>query len=134
MALSRRVVIVVASAVSAPGVLLAAAACVYILHSLATDAWYREWFASYGVTMAALYVAFAAGVIATACLATRGTRSAIAMSLAALGFAAACALDFELHDEAERVLPFGLLFGPYVAWALAWLALRSRPAPAAAAQ
>jgi len=32
MALSRRVVIVVASAVSAPGVLLAAAACVYILH------------------------------------------------------------------------------------------------------
>ena len=42
MALSRRVVIVVASAVSAPGVLLAAAACVYILHSLATDAWYRE--------------------------------------------------------------------------------------------
>ena len=134
MALSRRVVIVVASAVSAPGVLLAAAACVYILHSLATDAWYREWFASYGATMAALYVAFAAGVIAAACLATRGTRSAFAMSVAALGFAAACALDFELHDEAERVLPFGLLFGPYVAWALAWLALRSRPAPAAAAQ
>jgi len=134
MALSRRVVIVVASAVSAPGVLLAAAACVYILHSLATDAWYREWFVSYGVTMAALYVAFAAGVIAAACLATRGTRSAFAMSVAALGFAAACALDFELHDEAERVLPFGLLFGPYVAWALAWLALRSRPAPAAAAQ
>ena len=134
MALSRRVVIVVASAVSAPGVLLAAAACVYILHSLATDAWYREWFASYGVTMAALYVAFAAGVIAAACLATRGTRSAFAMSVAALGFAAACALDFELHDEAERVLPFGLLFGPYIAWALAWLALRSQPAPAAAAQ
>ena len=76
--------------------------------------------ASYGVTMAALYVAFAAGVIA--------------MSLAALGFAAACALDFELHDEAERVLPFGLLFGSYIAWALAWLALRSQPAPAAAAQ
>ena len=132
MALSRRVVIVVASAVSVPGVLLAVAACAYILHSLATDAWYREWFASYGVTMAALYVAFAAGVIAAACLATRGTRSAFAMSLAALGFAAACALDFELHDEAERVLPFGLLFGPYVAWALAWLALRSQPASPAA--
>ena len=48
--------------------------------------------------------------------------------------AAACALDFEVHDEAERVLPFGLLFGPYIAWALAWLALRSQPAPAAAAQ
>jgi len=135
MALSRRAVIVVAaSAVSAPGVLLAAAACVYILHSLATDAWYREWFVNYGATMAALYVAFTAGVIAAACLATRSTRSAIAMSLAALGFAAACALDFELHDEAERVLPFGLLFGPYSAWALAWLALRSQPAPAAAAQ
>jgi len=88
----------------------------------------------YGATMAALYVAFTAGVIAAACLATRSTRSAIAVSLAALGFAAACALDFELHDEAERVLPFGLLFGPYIAWALAWLALRSQPAPAAAAQ
>jgi hypothetical protein len=135
MAISRRVaVIVAATAVSAPGVLLAAAACVYILHSLATEAWYRDWFASYGTTMAALYVAFVAGVIAAACIAIRSTRRAIAMSLAALGFAAACALDFELHDEAERVLPFGLLFGPYVAWALAWLALRSQPAAAAAPQ
>jgi hypothetical protein len=135
MALSRRVVaIVAATAVSTPGVLLAGAACIYILHSLATDGWYREWFVTYGATMAALYVAFAAGVIAAACLAIRSTRSAIAMSLAAVGFAAACALDFELHDEAERVLPFGLLFGPYIAWALAWLALRSQPAPAAAAQ
>jgi hypothetical protein len=38
MALSRRVVaIVAATAVSTPGVLLAGAACIYILHSLATD-------------------------------------------------------------------------------------------------
>ena len=65
MAISRRVaVIVAAAAVSAPGVLLAAAACVYILHSLATEAWYRDWFMSYGTTMATLYVAFVAGVIA----------------------------------------------------------------------
>jgi len=133
MAPSRRTVVIAAAAVvSAPGVLLAAAACIYILHSLATDAWYREWFVRYGATMAALYVFFVAGVVATACVATRGRRSALALLLAAAGFAAACALDFELHDEAERVLPFGLLFGPYVAWALAWLALRSQPASPAA--
>jgi hypothetical protein len=34
---------------------------------------------------------------------------------------------------ATAVLPFRLLFGPCIAWALAWLALRSQPAPAAAA-
>ena len=135
MAPSRRTVVIAAAAVvSAPGVLVAAAACIYILHSLATDAWYREWFVRYGTTMAALYVFFVAGVVAAACVATRNTRSALALSLATAGFAAACALDFELHDEAERVLPFGLLFGPYVAWALAWLALRSPPAAPVAPQ
>ena len=60
----------------------------------------------------------------------RDPRHALLRSpVAAAGFAAACALDFELHDEAERVLPFGLLFGPYIAWAVAWIVLRSgRPA------
>ena len=129
MALARRAAIVAATVVSTPGVLLAIAACLYILYSVVTEPWYREWFASYGTTMAALYVAFVAGVIALACLATRSTRGLLAMILAAAGFAAACALDFELHDEAERVLPFGLLFLPYIAWAIAWMVLRSRPAP-----
>ena len=49
------------------------------------------------------------------------------------GLAAAFALEFELHDEAERVLPLGLLFGPYVAWGVAWLVLRTRSAPPAPA-
>ena len=79
--------------------------------------------------MAVLYVAVIVGVIAMASIATGKTRRAIPIALALLGFAAAFALDFELHDEAERVLPFGLLFGPYIAWTLAWLVLRSRPAP-----
>ena len=129
MALARRVAIVAATVVSAPGVLLAAGACLYILYSLLTEPWYRAWFASYGTTMAALYVAFVAGVIAIASLATRRARGLLAIAVAAAGFAAACALDFELHDEAERVLPFGLLFGPYIAWAIAWLVLGTRPAP-----
>jgi hypothetical protein len=80
--------------------------------------------------MAARYVVFVAGVVAIAVLATGARRKALAAIVSAIGFAAACALDFELHDEAERVLPFGLLFGPYIAWAVAWLVLRSRPAPA----
>ena len=129
MALVRRATIAAAAAVSAPGVVLAASACGYIVHSLATEAWYRAWFASHGITMAVLYVAFIVGVIAMASIATGKTRRAIPIALALLGFAAAFALDFELHDEAERVLPFGLLFGPYIAWTLAWLVLRSRPAP-----
>ena len=129
MALVRRIAVVAATAVSAPGVMLGTAAIIYILHSIATEDWYRAWFARHGLTMSALYVAFVAGVIAMACLATQTTRGAIAGLVAVVGFAAACALDFELHDEAERVLPFGLLFGPYIAWALAWLVLRWRPAP-----
>ena len=129
MALARRAAIVAASLVSAPGVAVATAACLYILYSIATEAWYRAWFASYGITMAVLYVAFVAGVIAVSCLAMQVTRSALAFILAATGFAAACVLDLELHDEAERVLPFGLLFGPYIAWAVAWLVLRSHPTP-----
>jgi hypothetical protein len=129
MALARRVTIAAATLLSAPGVLLAAAACLYIFYSILTEAWYRAWFASYGVTMAVLYVAFVAGVFAVASLAMRNTRKALAFILAATGFAAAVVLDLELHDEAERVLPFGLLFGPYIAWALAWLVLRSHPAP-----
>src|SRR6187431_3273653 len=116
MALARRVAIVAATVVSAPGVLLAAGACLYILYSLLTEPWYRAWFASYGTTMAALYVAFVAGVIAIASLATRRARGLLALA-------------FELHDEADRVLPFGLLFGPYIAWVVAWMVLRSRPAP-----
>ena len=114
---------------SAPGVLLAVAACLYILYSIATEEWYRAWFVSYGTKMAALYLAFVVGVIAIARLAIQGSRSALATILAAIGFVAACILDFELHDEAERVLPFGLLFGPYIAWAVAWVVLRSWPAP-----
>jgi hypothetical protein len=130
MALTRRVTIAAATVVSAPGVLLATGACLYIFYSILTEEWYRAWFVDYGTRMAALYVVFVAGIVAIAVLATGARRKALATIVAAIGFAAACALDFELHDEAERVLPFGLLFGPYIAWAVAWLVLRSRPAPA----
>ena len=129
MALARRVTIVAATVVSVPGVLLAAAACLYIFYSLLTEEWYRAWFVSYGTKMAALYLVFVTGVVAIAYHAIQGTRSALGIILTAIGFAAAVALDFELHDEAERVLPFGLLFGPYIAWAVAWIVLRLRPAP-----
>lgn len=129
MALTRRVTIVTAAVLSAPGVLVAAAACLYIVWSLATDAWYRDWFASYGVTMALLYVAFVAGVAALATMALDVARGKLLVALAICGVAAAVALELELHDEAERVLPLGLLFGPYVAWGVAWLVLRTHPAP-----
>ncbi|MFO1310983.1 MAG: hypothetical protein U1F41_02850 [Burkholderiales bacterium] len=132
MALTRRVTIATASVLSAPGVLVAVAACLYIVWSLVTDAWYRDWFAGYGALMAALYVAFVAGVVALGSMAVHATRGRLGIAVALAGLAAAIALELELHDEAERVLPLGLLFGPYLAWGVAWLVLRTRPAPPAA--
>lgn len=131
MAASRRIAIVLAGLVAAPGVLLAVAACLYIAYSLATQSWYRSWFLDYGLMLAVLYVAFVAGVVALVMLATgaAGSRRRLAVAIAVVGFAAACALEFELWDEAERVLPFGLLFGPYLAWVAAWLWLRRLPPP-----
>ena len=133
MALTRRVTTVTAAVLSAPGVLVAAGACLYIVWSLFTDAWYRDWFASYGALMATLYVAFVAGVAALAWMSVNGARSRFTVAVVLAGLAAAFALEFELHDEAERVLPLGLLFGPYVAWGVAWLVLRTRSAPPAPA-
>ena len=130
MSAGRRIAIGLAGLVAAPGVIVATAACLFIAFSIATESWYRSWFLGYGLLLAALYAAFVAGVIALALLAT-GTRSArfrrFAIILAMTGFAAACALEFELWDEAERVLPFGLLFSPYAAWAAAWVFLRTLP-------
>jgi len=136
----RRIAIGLAGLVAAPGVLLATAACLYIAYSIATDALYRSWFLSYGLMLCALYAAFVAGVVGAALLATgnaqkRGLaacRVAIVLSIA--GLLAACVIEFELWDEAERVLPFGLLFGPFLGWAAAWLWLRKLPPPAAPPQ
>jgi len=129
MSVGRRIAIGLAGLVAAPGVIVATAACLYIAWSIATESWYRYWFLGYGLLLAALYAVFVAGVVALALLATgkSANRTRLAMLFAASGFAAACALEFELWDEAERVLPFGLLFGPYVAWMLAWLFLRALP-------
>ncbi len=128
MSWKRRITIVFAGIVTAPGVILATAACAYIAWSLATERWYRNWFLDYGVTLLALYALFTAGVVALAMLALgRVERRRVAIALAVAGFAAACGLEFELSDEGERLLPFGLLFGPYVAWGLAWALLRLLP-------
>lgn len=132
MSAGRRIAIGLAGLVAAPGVIVATAACLYIAFSIATESWYRRWLLGHGLALAGLYGLFVAGVIALALVAT-GPRSArfrrIAVILAISGFAAACALEFELWDEAERVLPFGLLFGPYLAWSAAWLFLRTLPPP-----
>ena len=71
-------------------------------------------------------------IVATAAIALDAVtaRRRIAIAIAVAGFVAACALEFELWDEAERVLPFGLLFGPYVAWVAAAFFLRRFPPPA----
>lgn len=129
----RRAVIALASLVSAPGVLLAAAACVYIAWSIATEPWYRRTFLGYGAMLAGLYLAFLAGVASTAWIALRGRvpgrAQAAALALAALGIAAAVVIEMELWDEAERLLPLGLLAAPFGAWAVAAWCLRRCPAP-----
>ncbi len=133
----RRVVIVLASLVSAPGVLLAAAACLYIAWSMATEPWYRRTFLGYGAMLAGLYLAFLVGVASTAWIALRGRAlgqaRAAALALVALGVAAAVLIELELWDEAERLLPLGLLAAPFAAWAVAAWGLRRWPAPLPAA-
>jgi len=131
-AVMRRVVIGVAALVSAPGVLLAAAACLYIVWSIATESWYRQTFLAHGAILAALYAAFLVGVASAAHLAIRGARGQgryVAFLLVALGIVAALAIELEVWDEAERLLPLGLLAAPFVAWAIAALCLRHLPAP-----
>jgi len=131
MAAARRIAIGLASVIAAPGVILASAATLYIAWSIATESFYRDWFLDYGVTLMALYAVFVAGVVATAVIALDAApaRRKIAIAIAVAGFLAACGLEFELWDEAERVLPFGLLFGPYIAWVAAAFILRRFPPP-----
>ncbi len=134
MSLVRSVAVAVASLIAAPGVLMAAAATLYIAYSIATESFYRDWFLGYGVTLMAFYALFVAGVIATAALALGAARRRhVAIGVAVAGFLAACGLEFELWDDAERVLPFGLLFGPYLAWIAAAFVLRKFPPPPPAA-
>jgi peptidoglycan/LPS O-acetylase OafA/YrhL len=134
MAVARRILIGLAGIVAAPGVLVATAATLYIAWSIATESFYRDWFLGYGVTLMALYAVFVAGVVAIAAIAvgavTRRRWLAIAIGIA--GLLAACALEFELWDDTERVLPFGLLFGPYIAWIAAVFLLRKFPPPSQA--
>jgi hypothetical protein len=127
----RGIAIAIAGIVAAPGVLVATAATLYIAYSIATESFYRDWFIGYGVTLMALYAFFVAGVIAIAAIAldTAPRRRNLAIGVGVVGFLAACALEFELWDDAERALPFGLLFGPYVAWIAAALFLRRYPPP-----
>jgi len=131
MAIARRVAIVLAGLIAAPGVFVAVAATLYIAYSIATEDFYRNWFLGYGVALMALYVMFVAGVIALAAIAIGAAkaRRRLAIGIAIVGFLAACALEFELWDDAERALPFGLLFGPYIAWIVAMFVLRKFPPP-----
>lgn len=128
----RRVVIALASLVSAPGMLLSAAACAYIAWSIATEPWYRRTFLGDGAVLAGLYLAVLVGVTSIAWIALRGNArgraSAAALALAALGIAAAIVIELELWDEAERLLPLGLLVAPFAAWAVAAWCLRRWPA------
>ena len=135
MAVVRRIAIGLAGIIAAPGVLVATAAALYIAWSIATESYYRDWFLGYGVALMALYAMFVAGVVATAAIAVGGVtkRRRLAIGVGIAGFLAACGLEFELWDDAERALPFGLLFGPYIAWIAAAFLLRWFPPPVAQA-
>jgi len=136
MALTRRPFVVAAAAlVSAPAFVLSAAAAVYILYSLAAERWYRQVFWTYGAERVGLDILLVAGVVAAAWLAAgrrqattrpRPRLRAIAWIAALAGAAAAVTTEVEFWSDSDPLFPHGAFVVPFVAWALASLALRRR--------
>ncbi|HEY5365150.1 MAG TPA: hypothetical protein VIL19_01640 [Casimicrobiaceae bacterium] len=135
MTLTRRPFVLAAAAlVSAPAFVLSAAAAVYILYSLVAERWYRQVFWTYGAERVGLDILLVAGVVAAAWLAAgrpQATRPqprlrAIAWVAALAGAAAAVTTEVEFWSDSDPLFPHGAFVVPFVAWALASLALRRR--------
>src|SRR5665213_1100702 len=136
MTLTRRPFVLAAAAlVSAPAFVLSAAAAVYILYSLVAERWYRQVFWTYGAERVGLDLLLVAGVVAAAWLAAgrpqaatwpRPRLRAIAWVAALAGAAAAVTTEVEFWSDSDPLFPHGAFVVPFVAWALASLALRRR--------
>lgn len=133
MHLRSRLAVIFAGLVSVPLVVLALMGAAHIAYSLLAEAWYLDMFAAYGVKLLLLYTFFAAGVTAAAVIAlryprrhSRGSRLWLFGACLA-GIVAALLLELIFWSDADRLLPHGLLFVPFVGWAVVAFGARHAP-------
>ena len=100
---------------------------VYIAYALFAESWYRNTFLAYGLKLLLLYLLFSFGVMAAAALAARSPPPSTQTLRVLLGFAvlagvlAACLLESTFWSDIGERMAHGLVFLPFVAWALvAW--------------
>jgi hypothetical protein len=119
-----RLPVIAAGVLSAPFVVFPLVAGAYIAYSLVADDWYRDMFGDYGAKLLVLYVLYALGIVAAAVMSAprfRAFPAALrfaAVALAILGLVAAGFLENEFWDDTDRPFPRGLLFVPFLLWAL----------------
>lgn len=124
MRLQPYIVMILAALVSLPLVGVALAAAVYIGYSLVTESWYRNTFWTYGAKLLLLYLLFASGIVAAAALAVRypqplqQSRRAFLRAAVLGGVVAAGFLEFTFWSDIGDHMAHGLVFLPFVAWAL----------------
>ena len=130
-----RLPVIAAGVLSAPFVVFPLVAGAYIAYSLVADDWYRDMFGDYGAKLLVLYVLYALGIVAAAVMSAPRFRTfhggvrLVAIVLAIAGLAAAGFLENEFWDDSDRPFVLGILFVPFILWALvAGIAcLRRRP-------
>jgi hypothetical protein len=119
-----RLPVIAAGVLSAPFVVFPLVAGAYIAWSLVADDWYRDMFGDYGAKLLVLYVLYALGIVAAAVMSAprfRGFPASVrfvAIALAILGLVAAGFLENEFWDDTDRPFPRGLLFVPFLLWAV----------------
>ena len=98
-----------------------------IAYSLIAQSWYRSTFLAYGVKLLLLYILFFFGVMAAAALAARDpppstrTRRLLLGSGVLAGILAAGLLESTFWSDIGEHMVHGLVFLPFLAWALvAW--------------
>jgi hypothetical protein len=119
-----RLSVIAAGVLSAPFVVFPLVAGAYIAYSLVADDWYRDMFGGYGTKLLVLYACYAFGIVGAAVMSAPrfgafapGVRLVV-VALTIVGVVAAMLLEREFWDDTDRPFPRGLLFVPFVLWAL----------------
>lgn len=132
MRLMPRIVATIATLLSVPLAGFALAGAGYISYSLATEPWYRQTFAAYGIKLLVLYVGYALGVSAAAALvlgfawARTQRRRRLQMAAVVAGVVAAALLELTFWSDISEHHAHTVVFWPFLAWALYAFNVRRR--------